>query len=454
MVACQPAPTATPAPTNAPLPTNTLLPTATPTLMNTPTATATPIATATATLTAETRLKQWAESGTMTDAEKKTFTDARAAYVKAFGIDQNSINTAPIEIKDKGGKVIAYAVVDDKTGVPLLVSGVNKEGKNVWVEATLANAKPDNIRIASTGNSNLETILTHFGNFTGNYAFHWINSNPSEGVMRFDRVTNEMKLADRIGNKYQALHLVWGSKNALPDWLKNKINTGLTNDQLLSMIRNHVKEIVQFTKGKVATYSVVNEIFGSDTTPNNLFSKLYPTDEQAVDFIGEMLRIVRNEGSAAKLIINDTGIEFGGTKSDRIFNIVKKLKEKGAPIDGIGFQMHLIAARLTDADFTRLEEQIKRYNAIGVEVSFTEIDVDMNDRKAEPTQKLIEQADIYRKVMEVGLKNGVTDFTFMSGNDESSWLIPSKPNAMPTLFSNNNPKRAYYSVLGELIKSR
>jgi len=272
--------------------------------------------------------------------------------------------------------------------------------------------------------------------------------------MRFDRVTNEMKLADRIGNKYQALHLVWGSKNALPDWLKNKINTGLTNDQLLSMIRNHVKEIVQFTKGKVATYSVVNEIFGSDTTPNNLFSKLYPTDEQAVDFIGEMLRIVRNEGSAAKLIINDTGIEFGGTKSDRIFNIVKKLKEKGAPIDGIGFQMHLIAARLTDADFTRLEEQIKRYNAIGVEVSFTEIDVDMNDRKAEQTQKLIEQADIYRKVMEVGLKNGVTDFTFMSGNDESSWLIPSKPNAMPTLFSNNNPKRAYYSVLGELIKSR
>lgn len=61
-------------------------------------------------------------------------------------------------------------------------------------------------------------------------------------------------------------------------------------------------------------------------------------------------------------------------KSDRVFNYIKDLKQRGCPIDGVGFQTH-IDIEYADENYESIRQNIKRYAEIDVDVHFTEVDV-------------------------------------------------------------------------------
>ena len=48
----------------------------------------------------------------------------------------------------------------------------------------------------------------------------------------------------------------------------------------------------------------------------------------------------------AKLYLNDYNIEGTGAKSNAMFNLVSSLKQQGVPIDGVGFETHLILGQV------------------------------------------------------------------------------------------------------------
>ncbi len=58
------------------------------------------------------------------------------------------------------------------------------------------------------------------------------------------------------------------------------------------------------------------------------------------DFIDRAFRAARNASATAKLFYNDYGAEAVNAKSDRVLALVKEMRQRGVPIDGVGFQMY------------------------------------------------------------------------------------------------------------------
>ena len=56
-----------------------------------------------------------------------------------------------------------------------------------------------------------------------------------------------------------------------------------------------------------------------------------------------------------------------------MLNLVKSLKAQGVPIDGIGFQAHLIVGEVPST----LRANMERFTALGIEIAITELDIRM-----------------------------------------------------------------------------
>jgi len=65
-------------------------------------------------------------------------------------------------------------------------------------------------------------------------------------------------------------------------------------------------------------------------------------------------------------------------------NLVKSLKAQGVPIDGVGMQGHLVVGKVPST----LQQSIKRFTALGIEVAITELDIRMD---LPATSTLLEQ---------------------------------------------------------------
>ena len=60
-------------------------------------------------------------------------------------------------------------------------------------------------------------------------------------------------------------------------------------------------------------------------------------------------------------------------KATALKNLITSLKSQGVPIDGVGLQSHFIVGEVP----TTLEENMREFAALGVEVAITELDVRM-----------------------------------------------------------------------------
>jgi endo-1,4-beta-xylanase len=84
-------------------------------------------------------------------------------------------------------------------------------------------------------------------------------------------------------------------------------------------------------------------------------------------------------------------------KSDAIYAMVRDFRQRGVPIDGVGFQMHIVNLHV---DVASISANIKRFIALGVQVHITEMDVALPvDANGNPRpEDLQRQADIDRQI--------------------------------------------------------
>jgi endo-1,4-beta-xylanase len=122
------------------------------------------------------------------------------------------------------------------------------------------------------------------------------------------------------------------------------------------------------------------------------------------------------------LFYNEAGAEVVNPKSDAIYAMVRDFRQRGIPIDGVGFQMHIEKLR---ADVASISANIKRFTALGVEVHITEMDVALpvgpnGNPRFEDLQL---QADIYREVATACLSHpGCTAIQTWGFTDKYSWI--------------------------------
>jgi hypothetical protein len=207
---------------------------------------------------------------------------------------------------------------------------------------------------------------------------------------------------------------------------------------LTNAMYNHIDKVMGHWKGKIYAWDVVNEAFNEDGT----YRSSIWTQRIGNNFIDLAFQRARQADPDAKLIYNDYNIEPIGAKSNGMYNMIKSMKERGIPIDGVGFQMHLTDGGL---DYQSFADNMARLADLGLELYITEMDVRMPDSNRD----LQKQATIYSEVLKRCVAQPACKGVQVWGIvDKYSWVMSTFPGTgVPLLFDDSyNAKPAYYSV--------
>lgn len=181
--------------------------------------------------------------------------------------------------------------------------------------------------------------------------------------------------------------LVWHNQN--PGWLSQLPEDAAVWEEAL---RHHILTFVGEYRGRIRDWDVVNEVVADDgTMRETVWSR-----HLGPGYIAQAFRWARQADPQARLFINDYSTELPGPKSDRLYALVQELLAQGVPLDGVGFQCHLIGSE--PVDFDAIRRNFQRFADLGLEVQITELDVRL---PGAPDQAALErQAEIYGRLLE------------------------------------------------------
>lgn len=236
----------------------------------------------------------------------------------------------------------------------------------------------------------------------------WDATEPTRGSFAFARGDSDLAFGTANNMLVRGHTLVWHSQ--LPSWVSAGNFDAAT---LRDIITNHVTTLVTRWKGKLAHWDVVNEVFEEDGTFRQ--SVFYRTLGE--EYIALAFRAARAADPSAKLYINDYNIEGVNSKATAVYNLVKKLKAQGVPIDGVGMQAHLILGSIPGDMGTMMGQ----FASLGVDVAVTELDIRM--KMPSDAAKLEQQKKDYYSVTKActGVSRcvGITVWDF---SDKWSWV--------------------------------
>ena len=287
------------------------------------------------------------------------------------------------------------------------------------------------------------TLAEDFGIVTPENAMKWGPIQPGRHRFDFAPADQIVAFAQAHGQQVHGHNLAWYQQN--PDWLTHGT---FTRDQLIQILHDHISTVVGHFKGRVALWDVVNEAIESDGSlrPNVWSNGIGP------DYIELAFTWAHQADPTAKLYYNDFGLEFGGPKADAVYDLVRGLKAKDVPIDGVGFQTHLINRVSPPA--AKFEPILQRFAGLGVDVAITEFDdaIKLTDDRASAAD-LEQQAVTYRGYLGVCLAVvRCRSFTMWGFTDKHSWIpgfLPGFGAALP-FDDNYRPKPADRALVAEL----
>jgi endo-1,4-beta-xylanase len=292
------------------------------------------------------------------------------------------------------------------------------------------------------------TLAREFNMLEPEDVLKWEVVHPEPQSFDFSQADQIMDFATRQGMKVRGHTLVWHQQN--PKWL---MEGKYTSGELAQIIEKHIKTVVGHYRGKIFAWDVVNEAFdelhvgelrstiwlnqpGIGLAGNEVASSYEPrassaparselgarSPKQIYSYIERCFRWAHEADPQALLFYNEAGAEVVNPKSDAIYAMVHDFRQRGVPIDGIGFQMHIENLR---ADVASISANIKRFTALGVQVHITEMDVALPvDGSGNPRpEDLQRQADVYREVAIACLSHrGCTAIQTWGFTDKYSWI--------------------------------
>jgi endo-1,4-beta-xylanase len=239
------------------------------------------------------------------------------------------------------------------------------------------------------------------------------------------------------GMKLRGHTLVW--HNQLPPWLTNG---NYTREQAIEIMREHITTVVTRYKDAVWAWDVVNEAVADSGASLRTESYWYRTI--GPEYIEMAFRFAREADADAILYYNDYNNEDEGPKSDAVYELVAGLKNQGVPIDGVGWQMHVLNGFAITAAH---RSNARRLAALGLELSVTELDVRV--QLPANAAALVRQAESYRDITAFCLSEPAFKTLVLWGfTDKYSWIPGFFPGTGAALIFDENykPKPAFASM--------
>jgi endo-1,4-beta-xylanase len=270
---------------------------------------------------------------------------------------------------------------------------------------------------------------------------------PADEIVEFARKNNL---------KVRGHALVW--YQSTPDWMVKDGEKTASKALLKKRIREHIETTMNRYKNDVYCWDVVNEAISDK--PDEIFranDQLY--NILGEDYIAQAFTIARATDHACKLYYNDYRFS-DPVKRKKIYELMKRMLAKGVPIDGIGFQTHLVPDE-ESAEY--LQETIDMFSGLGLKIQITELDISVykfRDPKHPDASKTdfaytaarkAKQAKEYKMIFDICRKNKdkITGVTFWGTTDAQNNYRTKRIGKMdyPFLFDENmNPKDVFFKV--------
>ncbi len=274
----------------------------------------------------------------------------------------------------------------------------------------------------------------HFNYVTAEYEMKWDPIEKVQGSFDFSGGDAIVAFAEARDMRVKGHTLVW--HGATPAWVAT-----LSPPELRIAVQDYVRTVVGHYRGHVRAWDVVNEAIDDSTLGlrSTVFSR-----GLGDDYIAEAFALARQADPDAELVYNDYGGEGLGRKSDAIYALVKGLKGRGVPIDGVGLQMHLQASSAPPA--ADIAANIRRLAALGLQVNISEMDVRIADLPA--ATKLDRQRQVYHDVVAACVAEPRCEAVTLWGfTDAHSWIDTTFGPDDPLLFDGQyRAKPAFFGV--------
>ena len=277
-------------------------------------------------------------------------------------------------------------------------------------------------------------LFANFNTVTPENCMKPVSLQPVEGRFRFAEADALVNMAHANGLTVNAHTLLW--HNQCPDWFFTDGGRPAGRELVLRRLRAHIAAVAGHFAGKVQSWDVVNEAI--DNKDGYLRKSKWLTSI-GEDFIPEAFIAAHKADPKAELYYNDYSIERR-PKRDKVLRLLHDLKQRGAPIHGIGIQGHW---QLDHIPFQAIEDAILAFHAEGMNIAITELDIDVGKRKTDgadvgrleqgsadlyanglPDDFQQRLADQYAKLFALFLKHQdkITRVTFWGLHDGRSWL--------------------------------
>ena len=309
-----------------------------------------------------------------------------------------------------------------------------------------------------TNSDQMDLIKKEFNSITAENDMKPGEIHPQEGVWNWEKADRIANFCRENGIKLRGHCLCWHSQFA--DWMfTDKKGKPVKKEVFYERLREHIHAVVNRYKDIVYAWDVVNEAMADD-------GRSWPGREQSPyrqsrhfqlcgdEFIAKAFQFAREADPNALLFYNDYSCVDPG-KRERIYNMVKKMKDAGVPIDGIGMQGHY---NIYFPDEDQLDLTITKFKEIVKHIHITELDLRMNNEsggqlmfsrgEAKPMPGYMNtlQTDQYARLFKVFRKHKdvIDNVTFWNLGDKDSWL---GVNNHPLPFDENyKPKSSYRAI--------
>jgi endo-1,4-beta-xylanase len=228
--------------------------------------------------------------------------------------------------------------------------------------------------------------------------------------------------------------LIWGK---FPGMTHPKVWTSMVQNspdpeaEMKKIIKKYIETVMGHFKGKVNTWDVVNEPMSGE----GLFPSIF-TEAMGEDYIDYSFQIAHEIDPECELILNEAIGNYDGPQGKAFLSLLRRLIDRGVPIDGVGLQTHQINKI---HDIAALKNYISEIGKLGLNVEITELDIRLLlfDEFDDPYQA---QGDQYYEIVKACLEdpscNGVTmwglsdDINWMDKVPPFQWKSPNAPNIL------------------------
>jgi endo-1,4-beta-xylanase len=298
-----------------------------------------------------------------------------------------------------------------------------------------------------------DLVVSEFDSLTAENEMKMAFLQPRRGVFDFREADEIVAFAQRHHKAVRGHALVWGLQ--LPLWLIdhglsdnlglhleplalpplrppldevsiaiNELLTSLTGwerNELLGIMRNHIETVMRHFGNDVPVWDVVNEPLDSNGSLQDNVWKRFVGD----DYIELALRAARAANPDTKLFINEYAVEGPSAKLEGLVRLVRELKDRNVPLDGVGLQYHTNLRGPQDQ--ATLETTMRRLAAMGVAVEITEMDVGTSLLDGSTAQRFERQAKVYGDAARAcNAVEACTRLTTWGFTDRVSWLGPTE----------------------------